>query len=226
MSATRVPYGQNGGVRDLATAWRAAARGAGATADDHAVDAEGSALLARWAEPHRHYHTLEHLATVLAVVDEEADRAEHPDLVRLAAWFHDAVYDPRTPGDGNERASAALAVASLASLGVRAETIDTVRRLVLLTAGHDVPAGDRDGALLCDADLAVLGGPPAAYDAYAAAVREEYGFVPEAEFRAGRAAVIRRLLELPELYRTPELAERWTEPARANLIRELGALDR
>ncbi|MDG4822527.1 metal-dependent phosphohydrolase [Asanoa sp. WMMD1127] len=213
-------------MRDLATAWRAAARGAGATADDHAVDAEGSALLARWAEPHRHYHTLEHLATVLSIVDEEADRAREPDLVRLAAWFHDAVYDPHTPGDGNERASAELAVGTLVTLGVPTAAIDTVRRLVLLTAGHAVPAGDADGALLCDADLAVLAGQPAAYDAYAAAVRQEYEFVPDAEFRAGRAAILRRLLELPSLYRIPELAERWNEPARANLIRELGALDR
>src|SRR5699024_1713728 len=67
VSTTHVPYGQNGVVRDLATAWRAAALGAGATADQHAVDAEGSALLARWAEPHRRYHSLEHLATVLAI---------------------------------------------------------------------------------------------------------------------------------------------------------------
>ncbi|GAA1896721.1 HD domain-containing protein [Asanoa iriomotensis] len=213
-------------MRDLATAWRAAAQGAGATADDHTVDAEGSALLARWAEPHRRYHTLEHLATLLAIIDEEADRADHPDLVRLAAWFHDAVYDPRTPGDGNERASAELALDALVTLGVPTDAIDTVRRLVLLTAGHAAPAGDRDGSLLCDADLAVLASPPAAYDAYAAAVREEYEFVPEAEFRAGRAAILRRLLELPALYRNPDLAERWTEPARANIIRELGALDR
>ncbi|GIF76825.1 HD domain-containing protein [Asanoa siamensis] len=213
-------------MRDLATLWRAAARSAGATADDQAVDAAGSMLLARWAEPHRRYHTLEHLGTVLAVVDEEADRADHPDLVRLAAWFHDAVYDPRTPGDGNEQASAALAVSCLGSLGVPTAAIAEVRRLVLLTAGHAVPAEDADGALLCDADLAVLAGAPAAYDGYAAAVREEYEFVPEAEFRAGRAAILRRLLDLPALYRIPVLARRWTEPARANLIRELGALDR
>jgi predicted metal-dependent HD superfamily phosphohydrolase len=216
----------NGAVRDLAAAWRAAVRSAGATADEPTVDAEGSALLARWTEPHRHYHTLAHLATVLSIVDEEAAHAEQPDLVRLAAWYHDAVYDPHTPGDGNERASADLAAVGLVTLGVPTAAIETVRRLVLLTAGHAAQAGDRDGALLCDADLAVLAGAPAAYDAYAAAVRQEYEFVPDAEFRAGRAAVLRQLLELPALYRVPELADRWTEPARANLIRELGALDR
>jgi predicted metal-dependent HD superfamily phosphohydrolase len=212
-------------VRDLADAWRAAVQGAGATADNHTVAAEGSALLARWAEPHRHYHTLEHLATVLSIVDEEEAAAEQPDLVRLAAWFHDAVYDPHTSGDGNERASAELAVDSLVTLGVPTTAIDSVRRLVLLTAGHAAQADDRDGALLCDADLAVLASPPAAYDDYAAAVRREYEFVPDAEFRAGRATILRHLLELPALYRLPDLAERWTEPARGNLIRELGALD-
>lgn len=213
-------------MSDLAAQWREAVRGAGATADDHTVDAEGSALLARWAQPHRHYHTLEHLSAVLSIVDEEAAHAADPDLVRLAAWFHDAVYDPRTPGGGNEQASADLAAVTLVTLGVPTAAIDRVRHLVALTAGHATAPGDRDGELLCDADLAILASPPAHYDAYAAAVRREYEFVPDDAFRAGRAAILRQLLDLPALYRIPELAERWTESARANLIRELGALER
>jgi len=208
-------------VSDLAPRWRAAVRAAGATASDHGVDAEGSALLARWAEPHRQYHTLAHLVAVLSTVDEYAAHAADPDVVRIAAWFHDAVYDPHTPGDGNERASAELAVVSLVTLGVPTAAVDAVRRLVLLTATHDPAEGDRDGELLCDADLAILAAPADAYDAYAAAVRQEYDFVPDDAFRAGRAEVLRQLLALPRLYRIPALAERWTEQARANLNREL-----
>jgi predicted metal-dependent HD superfamily phosphohydrolase len=99
-----------------------------------------------------------------------------------------------------------------------------VRRLVLLTAGHDPDPDDRDGALLCDADLAVLGAPPQVYDRYAAAVRREYAHVPEPAFRAGRAEVLARLLELPALFRLPPTAARWERPARDNLTRELAAL--
>ena len=204
----------------LVERWVTAARGAGATAGDDALGAAGEALLARWREPQRHYHTVDHLAAMLSIVDAEGGG----DPVRLATWYHDAVYDPRSPGDANERESAALARAELAELGVPEPVAAEVERLVLLTAGHDVAPGDGDGELLCDADLAVLARPPAEYDAYAAAVRREYAHVPDELFRAGRAAVLTSLLDLPALYRRAALAERWEAPARANLKRELRAL--
>jgi predicted metal-dependent HD superfamily phosphohydrolase len=204
----------------LVERWTAAVRGAGATADDDALGAAGAALLARWREPQRHYHTVDHLAAMLSIVDAEGGG----DPARLATWYHDAVYDPRSPGDANERESAALARAELTGLGVPEPVAAEVERLVLLTAGHAVAPGDGDGELLCDADLAVLARPPAEYDAYAAAVRREYAHVPDDLFRAGRAAVLQRLLDLPALYRRPALAERWEGPARANLERELDAL--
>ncbi|WP_433551738.1 HD domain-containing protein [Micromonospora zamorensis] len=209
---------------DLLDRWRVAARGAGAGSGLTSASA-GEQLLARWREPHRHYHTVAHLTAVLGVVDEHADLAGRPDVVRLAAWFHDAIYDPRAAGDANERDSAALAESVLTGLGVPAPTAAEVRRLVLLTAGHTVAPGDLDGALLCDADLAVLAAPPADYDRYAAAIRREYAHVPEPAFRAGRAAVLTGLLALPALFRLPPLAARWEEPARNNVRRELAALN-
>ena len=77
------------------TTWHEAVRGAGATAPDDAITAAGADVEARWAEPHRRYHTTAHLHAVLSNVDTLAAQADDPDLVRLAAWFHDAVYDPR-----------------------------------------------------------------------------------------------------------------------------------
>ncbi|MEU0549520.1 metal-dependent phosphohydrolase [Micromonospora sp. NPDC005979] len=210
-------------MADLLERWRAAVRAAGAKPDEHATLA-GERLLARWREPHRHYHTVPHLAAVLDVVDRHAGLAERPDLVRLAAWCHDAVYDPRAAGDANERDSADLAGSLLTGLGVPEPAVAEVRRLVLLTAGHRVTADDHDGALLCDADLAVLAGPPAAYDRYAAAIRREYAHVPDPAFRSGRASVLTGLLELPALFRLPPLAQRWEASARDNLRRELATL--
>jgi predicted metal-dependent HD superfamily phosphohydrolase len=201
-----------------------AALAAGATAPAEDIEAAGHALLDRWREPQRHYHTVEHLGAVLHVVDGSAGSAARPDLVRLAAWFHDAVYDPRAAGDTNERASADLAVRTLRTLGVPATAAGEVARLVLLTVEHAADPADRDGALLCDADLAVLGAPAPEYDAYAAAVRREYAHVPDEAFRAGRAAVLRRLLGLPALYRLPHLRAALGERAAANLRRELAAL--
>jgi predicted metal-dependent HD superfamily phosphohydrolase len=184
---------------------------------------EWAAVVGAWGEPHRRYHDLAHLAAVLGLVGELAAAAVDPDAVRLAAWYHDVVYDPRR-GD-NEGVSAERARAGLRGL-VPPEQVEEVVRLVLLTAGHDEAPDDANGAVLCDADLAVLAAPPGAYAAYASAVREEYGHLSDAEFTAGRTAVLEHLLALPALYRLPALAAEWTPRARANLAAELSLLQR
>jgi predicted metal-dependent HD superfamily phosphohydrolase len=182
---------------------------------------EWAAVVAAWSEPHRRYHDLAHLAAVLGIVGELAGSAADPDAVRLAAWYHDVVYDPQR-GD-NEEVSAARARAGLRGL-VDDARLAEVERLVLLTAGHDPEPGDTNGAVLCDADLAVLASPPEAYAAYASAVRAEYAHLSDDVFAAGRAAVLEQLLALPALYRLPAIAEQWTGRARANLTAELTLL--
>jgi predicted metal-dependent HD superfamily phosphohydrolase len=201
---------------DLRRRWAAAAPAPGTEryADD---------LLARWAEPQRRYHTTDHLVAVLDRVDELARYAEDPDLVRLAAWFHDAVYLPER--STNEDRSARLAERALPELGFDAARTAEVARLVRLTVTHDPADGDRNGEVLCDADLAILAAAPERYAAYAAAVREEYAFVPDDAFREGRAAVLRHLLGLPCLFRTPHGRREWEERARQNLTTELKLLE-
>jgi predicted metal-dependent HD superfamily phosphohydrolase len=184
---------------------------------------EWAAVVAAWSEPHRRYHDLAHLAAVLGLVGALAEAADDPDAVRLAAWYHDVAYDPERTD--NEEVSAGRARAGLRGL-VPDERVDEVERLVLLTAGHDPAPDDANGALLCDADLAVLAGPPDAYATYASAVREEYGHLSDEEFTAGRIAVLEHLLTLPALYRTPEAARQWADRAAANLTAELALLRR
>jgi predicted metal-dependent HD superfamily phosphohydrolase len=182
-------------------------------------EAIGTDLLRRYAEPHRRYHTVEHLAEVLDHVEELAPEADDAGAVRLAAWFHDAVYDP-SRGDNEER-SAALAERMLAGTGQPARTVAEVSRLIRLTTTHDPREGDRNGAVLSDADLAILAATPDRYAAYAAAVREEYAAVPDEAFREGRAEILRSLLDLPALYRTAPARERWESAARHNVGTEL-----
>jgi predicted metal-dependent HD superfamily phosphohydrolase len=181
---------------------------------------EWAAVVAAWSEPHRRYHDLAHLAAVLGVAGQLAADAPDPDAVLLAAWYHDVVYDPQS--EDNEEVSAARARAGLRGL-VPDERVEEVARLVLLTATHEPAPGDVNGAALCDADLAVLAGPPAAYAAYASAVRAEYGHLSDEQFTAGRIAVLEHLLTLPRLYRLPAVAD-WEPRARANLGAELALL--
>jgi predicted metal-dependent HD superfamily phosphohydrolase len=182
---------------------------------------EWAAVMGAWGEPHRTYHGLAHLAAVLGLVGELSGAASDPDAVALAAWYHDIAYDPER--DDNEQVSADRARAGLRGL-VPEDRADEVARLVLLTAGHDPEPGDANGAVLCDADLAVLAGPPDAYVAYASAIRAEYAHLSDEEFTAGRIAVLERLLALPRLYRLPAVADEWTPRARANMTAELSLL--
>ncbi|MEV6926950.1 metal-dependent phosphohydrolase [Dactylosporangium sp. NPDC051485] len=182
----------------------------------------GQDLLARWSQPHRRYHTLDHLALMLAVIDEHAGLADDADAVRLAAWFHDAVYE--VFAQDNEERSAALAVRNLEALGFSQARAEEVARLVRLTAGHAVAPGDRNGGLLADADLAILASGKPEYDRYAAAVRAEYAAVPDEVFRPGRAGILRKLADLPELYRVVPARAEWSARARVNLEAEIRTL--
>ncbi|MDQ0787702.1 hypothetical protein [Streptomyces sp. B3I8] len=194
--------------------------GPGSAAPD--PDPYADDLLRRWSEPQRRYHTAAHLTAVLDHVDALAAYADDLAVVRLAAWFHDAVYLPDR--SENEERSARLAVRALAEAGVPQARTDEVARLVRLTVTHAPAPDDRDGAVLCDADLAILAAPPEAYAAYTAQVREEYAFVPEDAFRTGRADILRQLLALPRLFSTPHGSQAWEDPARRNLRAELDLL--
>jgi predicted metal-dependent HD superfamily phosphohydrolase len=184
----------------------------------------GRNLIERWSEPQRRYHTVHHLLDVLNRVDELAPHTAGADVdaVLLAVWFHDAVYRPDR--SENEERSAALAERALPEAGVPRARTDEVARLVRLTVSHDPAPGDINGELLCDADLAVLAGTPGEYAQYAAAVRQEYGFVPDGLFLKGRADVLRQLLGLPRLFRTPYGQDRWERVARRNLETEMELL--
>lgn len=183
------------------------------------ADDVGEELLRRWSEPHRVYHETRHLLDVLEAIDGLAALVEDPTTVRLAAWFHDAVYD--VGADGNEERSAQLAEQML--LG-RVADPGGVARLVRVTAGHDPADGDRNGQVLCDADLAVLGASPDWYAAYAEGVRREHSAVPDAEFAPARADILRKLLDRPRLYRTDPAHEWWERPARLNVAHEVSRL--
>ena len=176
-------------------------------------------LLDRWGEDHRQYHGCTHLLAVLEALDLLTEPAEPPRTVLLAVWFHDAVY--RGVAGQDEEESARLAEDRLAGTGLPEAEIEEVARLVRLTSDHRPDPGDDDGALLCDADLSVLGGDPEPYARYVAAVRKDYAHIGDADFAAGRAAVVRHLLELDPLFHSQRARELWQDAARRNLQGEL-----
>ncbi|WP_235912424.1 DUF4031 domain-containing protein [Ruania zhangjianzhongii] len=182
----------------------------------------GAELLDRWSEPHRRYHTGTHLLDVLTALDQLCTPSPPPAVTALAAWYHDAVYTGASGAD--EQASAELAAHTLPATGLPPDDIAEVVRLVLLTRSHSPASGDTPGALLCDADLAVLGRDSAGYARYLQQVRAEYAHVNEPDWRTGRSAVAKHLLALQPLFHSTVGAARWESTARRNLERELHAL--
>ena len=185
-------------------------------------------LVARYEEPHRKYHDLRHLTEVLGIVDDLADEAADISAVRLAAWFHDAVYESGAAHAdvSNEEASAGLAEEILPGLGIAAPRVAEVARLVRLTEKHVAENDDRNAAVLFDADLAILAAEPDRYAQYASAVRSEYHEVPDDVFRPARARILEALLSAPTLYRTPSARARLEARARANVTAEIERLSR
>jgi len=176
-------------------------------------------LLAAYHDPTRGYHDGLHLAEVLDRLSELAGAGApfDPVVAGLAAWFHDAVYDGER--DAEER-SAVWAEEAL----VGTPYADEVARLVRLTETHDPAADDPAGQALCDADLAILASPSERYDAYVTGVRQEYAYLSDPDFEAGRAAVLRGLAGRERLFHTGYGRDRWEPAARANLERELAGL--
>lgn len=201
--------------------WRGLARHLGATATG--ADPILGMLVSRYTEPHRRYHTLHHVDEVLDGIDRLAMAGEpldDPHATALAAWFHDVVYEPGDPC--NVARSAQLATETLAAAGVDEGTVERTAALVLTTEDH-VPDGP-DAAVLCDADLAVLGRERRAYLRYARQIREEHEHLDDAAYRAGRREVLRSLLERPLPYHTATMRRERGQRVRPNLLDELERL--
>ena len=179
-------------------------------------------LVARHGEDHRAYHTLAHTRHVLDVIDfiDDHERVDDPVALRLAAWFHDAIYQPGA--DDNETRSAKLAAEVLTDWQIPPDRVAHVHALIL-TTDHHLPETS-DEAVLVDADLAILASDPETYDVYTRAVRVEYQHLDEAAWRQGRSAFLRGMLDRDPLFTTKTLRRRGEQLARRNLADELARL--
>ena len=202
---------------DLRARWDASWAALGLAAPTALLDT----LLARYAEPHRRYHTLQHLDECLSHLPGFAPFAAHPGEVELALWFHDAIYD--TQRHDNEAESAAWARSVLLGAGGDPASAERVHSLVMVTAHHGVPAST-DASIVVDVDLAILGADAARFDEYEQQVREEYGWVPAPVFQQKRREVLAGFLGRARLYGTDRGHALFEAKARANLARSIAQL--
>ncbi|WP_408601965.1 hypothetical protein [Pseudomonas sp. PLMAX] len=177
-------------------------------------------LVSLYTEPHRRYHNVSHILAALNHFDSLKGLARRPELVEFSLWLHDAVYDPRATD--NEAQSADLAERYLVAVGL-GHLIAEVRRLIMATA-HTSPSEADDAGLVVDIDLSVLALHPAGYAEYTRAVRQEYQWVPDVLFQAGRSKLLQSFLAMPQLYSHPTNIAAWEDTARKNIKSELRSL--
>ena len=178
-------------------------------------------LIACYAEPHRKYHTVQHLNECFMHLDSLRSLADHPDEVEVALWFHDAIYD--TTKKDNEKRSAEWARDSLLAAGVTNEKAERIYKLVMSTMHDAVPVG-RDAKVLVDIDLGILGAEAARFDEYEVQVRQEYSWVPENLYRAARRKVLEEFTSRQWIYSTERFRSAYEAQARENLSRSLAQL--
>ena len=163
------------------------------------------ALAARYAEPHRHYHTAQHIAECLAHFEDVSGLCVHAPEVELALWFHDAIYELRAKD--NEEKSAQWAQRVMAEAGVAAEPSQRVHALILTTR-HDGLPDTPDAQVLVDIDLSILGAESMRFDEYENQVRAEYSWVPAFLFRSTRKKILQGFLACPSIYATAHFQQR------------------
>lgn len=178
---------------------------------------------AAYATPERHYHDERHLDECLrALTNVHCLSEREARLLRWAILWHDAIYEPGLPG--NEERSAELAQRELSNCGVDEIDAMEVGRLIRLTERHRAAGDDRIGALMVSIDLSILGSDPLRYRQYVEDVRKEYAHVPDELWQAGRAAVLKRLIDTEPLFADEGFRSALEKQAHENIRWELKTL--
>ena len=179
------------------------------------------ALIKAHAQPHRAYHTLDHIAACLRHLDAVRDKTDRPDEIEMALWFHDAIYEPFSAS--NEEDSAEWAADWLQDRGLDKSVIARIADHILDTKSHDTPA-TLDGRFMLDIDLSILGTPIRVYDQFEVDVRREYRRVPRFIFRKKRKAILEGFLARETIYVTEYFRDKLESQARVNLARAISNL--
>ncbi|HIK28867.1 MAG TPA: hypothetical protein IGR89_12505 [Oscillatoriaceae cyanobacterium M7585_C2015_266] len=180
-------------------------------------------LVSAYCSKERYYHTLGHIQQVLEIVEGMRTLVCNFPAIQLAAWFHDVIYDPKATD--NEERSAEYAATALKNLLLPQATIDAVTAMILSTKYHQVSKEDIDTQILLDADLAILGADEPEYKFYSKAIRREYGWMPEEEYRQKRVQVLLNFLKRERIFFTKnKVFDELETRARRNIQAEIKTL--
>jgi len=178
-------------------------------------------LKKKYSAKARHYHTLQHLNSMLKQILEWMPEVKDFDTVLFALYYHDVVYIVLRKN--NEEKSAQLAEKRLHSLNIPDVKIEACKQHILATKVHAF-SDNADTNFFTDADLSILGQSWEAYNLYMQQIRQEYSIYPDLVYRPGRKKVVQHFLQMPKIFKTALFFGKFEQQARMNLQRELKAL--
>ncbi len=184
-----------------------------------------SDIVYRYAEQHRHYHNLSHIAFLFDLCDQHIDRISNPAVMGFAILYHDIVYDTYRPD--NEEQSAQVAETHLKQLNLNTTLVENIKTFIIATKDHKLPQEyplKSDLSLFLDFDIAILASPVETYRLYSEKIRQEYMKYPDDIYKEGRKLALKKVLESSNIFNTKDFIESMEESARQNINTEVGQL--
>ncbi|HRD67669.1 MAG TPA: hypothetical protein PKY50_16110 [Candidatus Competibacter sp.] len=173
-----------------------------------------------YGEPHRRYHTLNHIRRCLDEFDRAVEWMDEPDAVETALWFHDAIYVPGAKD--NEWRSAELFRQYADQCADRAFR-QRVHDFIMATTHREQPS-QPDARFVVDIDLASFGLPWDEFEHDGRDLRAECVGMTDDEYYPGQMRFLLALQNRPAFFFTSYFRQRYEQIARANMQRAIESL--
>ncbi|EOQ96953.1 hypothetical protein LEP1GSC195_2621 [Leptospira wolbachii serovar Codice str. CDC] len=182
-------------------------------------------IRSHYSEPHRTYHSLNHLYQMLGEFDSVSKELQDPEIALFALFYHDLIYD--VTSKTNEEESAKIAKDRLSELGISQERIEICIEHILATKSHRL--GDKchpDTSFFLDIDISILGSEESKYYKYAKNIRKEYSIFSSEDYQKGRIQVLNHFIENIRLFHTDFFFDEYEMRSRHNVKLEIHSLQK
>lgn len=178
-------------------------------------------IFTKYSEPKRHYHTIEHIESMIELAKEVKDKIHDWDTLLFAIFYHDIVY--KASSNSNEEESAKIAKQRLSEINYPSKKIDKCAQMIIATKNHET-SEESDTNYLIDIDLSILGNNEDHYLKYTEQIREEYSIFPDFMYNSGRKKALQHFLQMNTIFKTEHFTIKYEKLARINLKIELKTL--
>lgn len=169
----------------------------------------------------RYYHTLEHINSMLLLLERFKQEVRSYEKLFFATWFHDAIQGLDIDGETH---SALMLMDRLEKIGVPYSILLGGYQLIIATKNHEW-SGVQDVDMFLDIDMSILGSDKDTYQKYASNVRKEYSSISDSDYAKGRSHFLQSLLKKDSIFLTEIFIERYEQRARENILEELKTLN-